>query len=139
MVEREFIAKVEELPKVTDFVQEELEKYEFSMKIILQFNLVVEELFVNVANYAYKGREPGKCKIMIEYNAEKQVVKLYLEDDGIKFNPLEIEDPDTNLSVNERGIGGLGIFLVKNNMDNIEYRYEDNKNILILSKKVDSI
>lgn len=139
MVEKEFVAKVEELPKVTDFVQEELEKYEFSMKIILQFNLVVEELFVNVANYAYEGREPGKCKIMIEYNTEKQVVKLYLEDDGIKFNPLEREDPDTNLSVNERGIGGLGIFLVKNNMDNIEYKYEDNKNILILSKKVDSI
>lgn len=95
-----------------------------------------EELFVYVANYAYKDNGNGKCKIAIEYNQDKQEVKLSIEDNGIKFNPLEKEDPDTNLSLDERPIGGLGIFLVKKNMDNIEYKYEDNKKILILSKNV---
>ena len=136
MVEKEFVAKVDELPNVISFIESELEKFDFSFKIITQFNLVVEELFVNVANYAYKDNGNGKCKIAIEYNQDKQEVKLSIEDNGIKFNPLEKEDPDTNLSLDERPIGGLGIFLVKKNMDNIEYKYEDNKNILILSKNV---
>lgn len=136
MVEKEFIAKIDELPNVISFIETELEKFEFSFKIITQFNLVVEELFVNVASYAYKDKENGKCKISIEYNQEKQEVKLSMEDNGIKFNPLEKEDPDTTLSVEDRPIGGLGILLVKKNMDNIEYKYEDNKNILILSKNV---
>jgi len=136
MVEKEFIAKIDELPNVISFIEIELEKFEFSFKIISQFNLVVEELFVNVASYAYKDKNDGKCKISIEYNQEKQEVKLSMEDNGIKFNPLEKEEPDTTLSIEDRPIGGLGILLVKKNMDNIEYKYEDNKNILILSKNV---
>ena len=136
MVEREFIAKVDELPNVISFIESELEKFEFSFKIITQFNLVIEELFVNIASYSYKDKENGKCKITIDYDKDKQEVKLSIEDNGIKFNPLEKEDPDTTLSVEDRPIGGLGILLVKKNMDNIEYKYEDNKNILILSKNV---
>lgn len=136
MVEKEFIAKIDELPNIISFIETELEKFEFSFKIITQFNLVVEELFVNVASYAYKDKENGKCKITIDYDKDKQEVKLSMEDNGIKFNPLEKEDPDTTLSVEDRPIGGLGILLVKKNMDNIEYKYEDNKNILILSKNV---
>ena len=136
MVEKEFIAKIDELPNVISFIESELEKFDFSFKIINQFNLVVEELFVNVASYAYKDNKKGKCKISIEYNQDKQEVKLSMEDNGIKFNPLEKEEPDTSLSLDERPIGGLGILLVKKNMDNIEYKYEDNKNILILSKNV---
>lgn len=136
MIEKEFIAKVDELPNVISFIEAELEKFDFSFKIITQFNLVVEELFVNVASYAYKEGETGKCKITIDYDKDKQKVKLSMEDNGIKFNPLEKKDPDTNLSAEERPIGGLGILLVKKNMDNIEYKYEDNKNILILSKNV---
>ncbi|SEP89926.1 Anti-sigma regulatory factor (Ser/Thr protein kinase) [Lachnospiraceae bacterium RM5] len=136
MVEKEFIAKIDELPNVISFIEIELEKFEFSFKIITQFNLVVEELFVNVASYAYKDKENGKCKITIDYDKDKQELKLSMEDNGIKFNPLEKEDFDTTLSVEDRPIGGLGILLVKKNMDNIEYKYEDNKNILILSKNV---
>ena len=136
MLEREFIAKIDELPNVISFIESELEKLNFDFTIITEFNLVVEELFVNIANYAYKEKENGKCKISIDYDKEKQEVKITIEDNGIKFNPLEKEDPDTTLSVEDRKIGGLGILLVKKNMDNIEYKYEDNKNILILSKNV---
>jgi len=63
MVEKEFIAKIDELPNVISFIEIELEKFEFSFKIISQFNLVVEELFVNVASYAYKDKNDGKCKM----------------------------------------------------------------------------
>ncbi len=136
MCEKEFIAKVEELPNVISFIQSKLESFEFTPKIILQFNLVVEELFVNVAKYAYKENEIGKFKIAIDYNREKQEVKLSLEDNGIKFNPLEKDDLDIGLSAKDRKIGGLGILLVKKNMDHIEYKYEDNKNILILRKNI---
>ena len=80
MVEKEFIAKSNELPNVTSFVESELEKLKFSFKIITQFNLVVEELFVNVASYAYKEKENGKCKISIDYDKDKQEVKLSMED-----------------------------------------------------------
>lgn len=136
MAEKEFIAKVDELPNVISFIESELEKFEFSFKIITHFKLVVEELFVNVASYAYKDKNDGKCKISIDYNQEKKEVKLSMEDNGIRFNPLEKKDPDISLSVEDRPIGGLGILLVKKDMDNIEYKYEDNKNILILSKNV---
>ena len=136
MIEREFNAKVDELPNVISFVESELEKYGFSLKIILQFNLVVEELFVNIASYAYKENESGKCKIIIEYDKKKQEVKISFEDNGIKFNPLEKEDPDTNTEIQDMQIGGLGIYIVKESMDNVEYKYENNKNILILNKNV---
>ena len=136
MIEKEFNAKVDELPNVISFVEGELEKYEFSFKIISQFNLVVEELFVNIASYAYKENENGKCKIIIEYDKEKQEVKISFEDNGIKFNPLEKEDPDTDTEIQDMQIGGLGIYIVKESMDNVEYKYENNKNILILSKNV---
>ena len=136
MIEREFNAKVDELPNVISFVESELEKYQFNLKIISQFNLVVEELFVNIASYAYKENESGKCKIIIEYDIEKQEVKISFEDNGIKFNPLEKEDPDTNTEIQDMQIGGLGIYIVKKSMDNVEYKYENNKNILILNKNV---
>lgn len=136
MIEKEFDAKVNELPNVISFVEGELEKYEFSLKIISKFNLVVEELFINIASYAYKENESGKCKIIIEYDKEKQEVKISFEDNGIKFNPLEKEDPDTNFEIQDMQIGGLGIYIVKESMDNVEYKYENNKNILILSKNV---
>ena len=136
MIEREFNAKINELPNVISFVENELKKYEVSFKIISQFNLVVEELFVNIASYAYKDDKSGKCKIKIEYNRDMQQVKISFEDNGIKFNPLEKEDPDTNSKIEDMQIGGLGIYIVKESMDNIEYKYENNKNILILSKNI---
>ena len=136
MIEREFSAKINELPNVISFVENELKKYEFSFKIISQLNLVVEELFVNIASYAYKDDKSGKCKIKIEYNRDMQQVKISFEDNGIKFNPLEKEDPDTNSKIEDMQIGGLGIYIVKESMDNVEYKYENNKNILILSKNL---
>ena len=95
MIEKEFNAKVVELPNVISFVEGELEKYEFSLKIISQFNLVVEELFVNIASYAYKENENGKCKIIIEYDKEKQV------NIGHTSNYISVEIPSKESKVGE--------------------------------------
>ena len=136
MSEKEFGAKREELPNVFTFIENELKKLTSDSKIINQFHLIAEEIFVNIVDYAYKFKEPGTCKIKIDYEKDLQEVRLIFEDNGMEFNPLEKEEPDTSLSADERPIGGLGIMLVKKNIDNIEYKYENKKNILILIKKM---
>ena len=132
-VEKEFVAKVDELSNVISFVENTLKNFELSSKTLKQFDLVVEELFVNVASYAFDSNENGKCKITIDYNQNKEIM-LVIEDNGKQFNPLEKEEPDLSLPAEERPIGGLGILLVKKTMDEIDYKYEGGKNILCLRK-----
>ena len=104
-------AKVDNLPQVLSFVDEELEKAECSMKGIMQIDVAVEEIFVNVASYAYEGKE-GNCKIEVDADPGNQYVTITFIDEGIPYNPLAKEDPDVTLSAEEREIGGLGIFIV---------------------------
>lgn len=125
-------AKVENLQKVLSFVNNHLESQKCPVNIQKQIDLSVEELFVNTAHYAYD--DVGKVQINI--NNENHIVNIELIDSGKKFNPLENKTPDTTLSASDRNIGGLGIFLVKKNMDNVEYKYENSKNILKISKKI---
>lgn len=130
---KEFKANIKELPKVQQFIDDELSNYNCTNKTTHQIHLAVEEVFANIASYAYSGKE-GKCTLGIKYVDSKIVLKF--EDDGIPFNPLENKEPDITLPVEKRDIGGLGIFITKKIMDNIEYRYENNKNILILIKEI---
>lgn len=103
------------------------------MKVMAQIDVSVDELFGNIANYAY-GDETGYAEIRLEDTEEKPGIIIEFEDAGMPFNPLAKEDPDTSLSINERGIGGLGIFIVKKTMDDVYYRYENNCNILGIKK-----
>ncbi len=128
---KEFKANTKELNNVISYLDDYLNENNISKKIVNQLELVIEELFVNICNYAYEGKS-GYFKITLENNDNKIIITL--EDEGIKFNPLEKEEPDTTLSIEERNVGGLGILLAKKNLDNIKYRREDNKNILILEK-----
>ena len=128
---KEFNANTKELNNVISYLDDYLNENNISKKIVNQLELVIEELFVNICNYAYEGKS-GYFKITLENNDNKIIITL--EDEGIKFNPLEKEEPDTTLSIEERNVGGLGILLAKKNLDNIKYRREDNKNILILEK-----
>ncbi|MBR3661008.1 MAG: SpoIIE family protein phosphatase [Bacilli bacterium] len=130
---KEFKANTKELNNVISYLDDYLNKNNISKKIVNQLDLVIEELFVNICNYAYEGKS-GYFKISLENNDNKIIITL--EDEGIKFNPLEKEEPDTTLSIEERSVGGLGILLVKKNLDNIKYKREDNKNILILEKSI---
>ena len=134
IVQKVFNASKNDFSKVQKFVEEELENRWINQKVINQIDLAVEEIFINIANYAYKG-EKGTCKLKINFEQSDRVI-LTFEDSGIPFNPLEKKDPDTTLSANDRDIGGLGIYLTKKIMDNVEYNYDNNKNILTITKKL---
>lgn len=126
-------AKLENLPSVTEFVIDALESRDCPMKVTMQMELVIEEIFVNVASYAYKN-DAGKVTICRSFDEEPRALNLIFADSGTPYNPLEHKDPDTSLGAEEREIGGLGIFLVKKNVDEIFYKYENGQNILTVKK-----
>ena len=128
---KEFKADSSELPQVQNFVYMELKRHNIDSKTVNEIILAVEEVFVNIAKYAYKDKN-GKCIITIK-NTENSI-EFTFEDNGVQFNPLEKELPDVTLPKEKRNIGGLGIYLVKKTMDKIEYKYENNTNILKIIK-----
>ena len=130
--EKCFKANNQELSRVQEFIQNILLRFGCNDKTIMQINLVVEEVFVNIANYAYQN-DDGTCKVIVNYDGAKQVM-ITFEDNGIPFNPLEKEDPDITLSADKREVGGLGIFITKQIMDQVEYTYENQKNVLKITK-----
>ncbi len=128
-------ADVDNLPYVMDFAEYRLNEIGCPQKTLMQISIAIEELFTNVANYAYVP-DTGNVSIRIEKDEEKDAALITFQDRGVPYNPLEKEDPDVSLSAEERAIGGLGIFMVKQSMDDMAYRYEDGKNILSLWKKL---
>lgn len=132
---REFIvlAETENLKAVLEFIESELENCSCSIKDMMQIQLAVEEIFVNIVNYAYD-TEGGKVKITFETENEPFRVVIKLEDSGKRYNPLLKDDPDITKSAEDREVGGLGIFLTKKVMDEVEYVYENGNNVLILKK-----
>ena len=121
------------LDKVLAFVDEQLEATECSMKIQMQIDLAVEEIFVNIANYAYDP-ETGPATVRVDVTPDGTVVTITFVDNGVPYDPLAKADPDITLSAEQRDIGGLGIFLVKKNMDDVSYEYVNGSNILTLKK-----
>ncbi len=127
-------ATLENLHTVLGFIEENLELVECPMKIAMKIVVCVEELYVNVASYAYEGVS-GDCRLeLVVDDATPNRVNITILDEGKPFNPLEKEDPDTTLDADEREIGGLGIFMVKNIMDTISYERKGENNIIIMEK-----
>ena len=133
MEQKVFNADIAELENVLGFLESKLEQYGCSMKLIYQLNLAIEEVFVNIAHYAYPN-DTGTIDFLIGYNEQDSTVHMTISDYGVKFNPLNKPDPDITLSAEERQIGGLGIFICKKTMDEIYYEYKENKNILLMKK-----
>ena len=125
-----FRADVLELDNVLSYVHSVIDK-KISKKQSMKLDVVIEELFVNIAKYAYD--DAGDVLIEVLFDKNKLIITFV--DEGNPFNPLERDDPDTSLSSDERQIGGLGIYMVKKMMDKVKYEYKDNKNILIIEKK----
>ena len=125
-------AATDNLDVVLDFVNTALEEGGCPLKLQTKICVAVEELFVNIAHYAYKD-EIGKATIRITVGGE---VIIEFEDEGLPFNPLEKEDPDIKTSIRDREIGGMGIFMVKQIMDSVEYLRENDKNMLTIRKTV---
>ena len=135
MTSKTFKAQVDELSDILGFVDLMLEKYECSMKIQTAVCVAIEELFVNVARYAYKDGE-GEVTLGIGFDKESRTIKFCMRDKGIPFDPLKKPDPDITLPAEEREIGGLGILITKKTMDTIEYAYENGENVLTMTKRV---
>lgn len=135
MKKQTLLAVTENLPQVFDFVEGCLEEKGFPRKIQMQIRLAVEEIFVNIAHYAYQP-ETGMVTVCLEIQEQPLTAVITFLDQGVPYDPLAREAPDISLPVEEREIGGLGIYLVKKNMDDISYEYKDGQNILILKKTV---
>lgn len=129
-------AYLNQLDTVLAFVTAEAEAAGLGMKDVTQLEISVEEIFVNIAHYAYE--EEGAGNATISVYVKDGFFTVSFEDSGKPFDPLAKEDPDISLSAEERQIGGLGIYMVKKYMDDVFYEYKDNKNILIVKKKVDT-
>lgn len=128
-------AKVDQLTVINQFIGEELEQYGCSVKTQMQVELAVEEIFVNIASYAYHP-EIGEAEIGVDAGGDPPTVTIRFLDHGVPFNPLERSDVDVASAAESSDVGGLGILLVKKNMDDVVYSYEDGKNILTIRKKL---
>ena len=123
-----------QIPQLTAFVDRVCQALEFDTTTTMQMNLAIEEAVVNVMNYAYPKGEQGDIRILAQ--ASDQRLKITISDSGVPFDPTTRQAVDTTLPADERPIGGLGIHLINQLMDSINYERKDNKNILTLRKKL---
>lgn len=135
MKELTVAATIENIGTVTDFVDAQLEELDCPMKAEMQINVAIDELFSNIAHYAYHP-ETGEATVAVEVIKNPLAVEITFIDNGKPYDPLQNADPDVTLSAEERDIGGLGIFIVKKSMDDIAYEYKDGKNILKIKKNI---
>ena len=128
-------ATVENIAAVTAFVDEALEEWACPVKAQLQIDMAVDELFCNIASYAYSSGE-GDATVQVDFDASDRTVSLVFMDRGKPFDPLSVDTPDTTSSVEDRRIGGLGIFLVRKTMDGMEYQRDGDVNKLTIRKRI---
>ena len=128
-------AAVDRLEEVLAFVDTALEELDCPMKAQMQIDVATEEIFVNVASYAYA---PGTGDVRIQIGADPgtRTFTVTFTDSGIPYDPLQKEDPDVTLSAEKRDVGGLGIFMVKKSMDRVAYRRENGQNIFRMEKQI---
>ena len=126
-------ATVENLPQVMGFLERHLEEADCPLKALMQITVAAEEIFVNIAHYAYAPGS-GEATVRLELTDDPAAASVTFIDGGVPFDPLAKPDPDVSLSAEERGIGGLGIYMVKKSMDDVRYAYRDGQNVLTLVK-----
>lgn len=135
MKELTISAEIENIAAVTAFVDEQLEELGCSLKAQTQIDIAIDELFGNIAHYAYNP-EVGPATVRVEVSDEPLAVVITFIDNGKPYDPLAKKDPDLSLSAQEREIGGLGIYMVKKSMDEVTYAYRDGQNILTIRKEL---
>lgn len=131
--QRVFPATDDSLDEATAFIEEVLEEADCPMKAEMQITVAFEEIFVNIAHYAYPA---GNGDMVLSIGVEDGVMTMLFEDSGIPFDPLAKPDPDITLSAEDRDIGGLGIFMVKKSMDEVAYERRGEQNVLKLVKRI---
>lgn len=137
MKEIEIEADAGKLYELQAFFDEELEKIGCPPELILELDMVAEEIFVNIASYAYPEENAEKyARAVFDYDDETRTVLLRFYDRGRPYDPLLGKMPDLTLPAEERPIGGLGVYLVKEYMDEVRYEYRDGYNVLTAEKKL---
>ncbi len=129
-------ADLKNLPEIIDYIDDLLDKNNATLSAKSQIDVAVDEIFSNIAFYAYPEGQVGKVKVSVIMSKDNEEMTIIFEDKGKTYNPLEKEDPDTSLSLEEKSIGGLGIFIVKKTMDSLEYDNVNGHNVLTLRKKI---
>lgn len=130
----EIPAEKSRLNEVIDFVLDFAEKLGFEKKELFQLKLCTEEIFVNVASYAYEP-DTGLITVTADGSEDPLAVTLSFIDSGTPFDPLAKPDPAKDRPLSQAKKGGLGIFLTKRMMDEVSYAYQDGKNVLTIKKK----
>ncbi|MBR6396135.1 MAG: ATP-binding protein [Lachnospiraceae bacterium] len=133
--EIEVAAKVDKLDEVIGFLEENLESAGASIKTITQINVSAEEMFVNIASYAYEGKE-GTARVVLKIEEEPRAAVISFIDSGTPFDPLSHTDPGSDRAFDEEAVGGFGILMVKKAMDEVAYEYKDGKNIFTMKKNL---
>lgn len=128
-------ATVDNIAVVTDFVNAELEAIGCPMKALMQIDVAIDELFSNIALYAYAPGS-GSATVRVETESDPPAAVITFIDQGTPFDPLSASAPDVSLPASERDAGGLGVFLVKKIMDEAVYAYRDGKNIIRIKKRI---
>lgn len=126
-------AEIDQLDTVLDFINTKLEEMNCSIKLQSLIAIAVEEIFVNIAHYAYTPKI-GQAIVRYDIKTEPLGITIQFIDNGAAYNPLEKASPDTTLSIDERAIGGLGILMVKKSMDAVHYAYINGQNVLTIQK-----
>jgi serine/threonine-protein kinase RsbW len=126
--------RIDELTRISSFLKKCADQWGIHASVMLSLNLVIEEAFTNVVQYAYSDNHDHHIDLIIKKKDSE--LEITLVDDGKQYDPTEEKEPDINLSANDRPIGGLGVFLIKKTMDNVSYFRKDNKNHLVMVKKV---
>ena len=129
-------AKRENLEKFSEQILQCAEKQGIDRKRLMQINLSLEEVLVNICDYSYRDNE-GDIEVICGLDNDNRFV-IEITDSGIPFDIDSFDEPDMNADISERKVGGLGIYLIKKMMDDIQYRFEDNKNILKLIVYINS-
>ena len=130
-------AKLEDIRRITGFIEENLEGTDCSVPSLHALAVAVDEIVSNTIRYAYPPDAPGDVRVTLEIDNSARQVVMTIRDFGAEFDPLRRENPDISLSAEDREIGGLGIFVVKKSMDKVEYRRQDGQNVLTLTKSFD--
>lgn len=128
-------ARVEDLDRVLAFVDERLEAMDCPLRAQMQIDVAVEELYVNIAHYAY-APGVGPADIRFEAGDAPRAAIITFVDRGVAYDPLAKPDPDVTLSADKRQIGGLGIYMVKKSMDDMTYRRDGDRNVLTIRKNL---
>lgn len=129
MAELTVEAKLENLDVVISFLTSTLKSYNICKKNINKIELVCEEVVVNIMKYAYS-KSKGSLTLIIDYESKAKNLFIQIIDSGIPFNPLLMEEPDVAMPLEDRKIGGMGIFIIRKTMDEVDYERINGKNVL---------